>query len=305
MPTAVSTPSASPPLKAPFPYFGGKSRAAHLVWARFGEVRNYVEPFAGSLACLLHQPADPGRRETVNDLDHFLANFWRALQADPQGLAAAVDWPINETDLHARHRWLVTEGRARLSGLDSDPSRYDLQVAAWWVWGRCCWIGGRWCRATAAAERGRPEMSFTGVHRKSLRGRLPEYLTELAARLRPVTVLCGDWRRAVTPTLTWRQGLTAILLDPPYADTAGRDPNLYAEESLSVAHDVREWAIANGEDPRLRIALCGYAGEHVLPDSWECVPWEANNGYANRGQKRGINRRRERIWFSPHCLTDS
>lgn len=37
-------------LKAPFPWFGGKSRVAPLIWARFGEVRNYVEPFAGSLA---------------------------------------------------------------------------------------------------------------------------------------------------------------------------------------------------------------------------------------------------------------
>lgn len=39
-------------LKAPFPWFGGKSRAAHLVWERFGAVGNYVEPFAGSLAVL-------------------------------------------------------------------------------------------------------------------------------------------------------------------------------------------------------------------------------------------------------------
>jgi hypothetical protein len=43
-------------LRAPFPYFGGKSRAAHLVWAAFGDVPNYVEPFAGSLAVLLGRP---------------------------------------------------------------------------------------------------------------------------------------------------------------------------------------------------------------------------------------------------------
>jgi site-specific DNA-adenine methylase len=34
-------------LVAPFPYFGGKSRAADRVWQAFGEVENYVEPFAG------------------------------------------------------------------------------------------------------------------------------------------------------------------------------------------------------------------------------------------------------------------
>lgn len=39
-------------LKAPFPWFGGKSRVAPQVWERFGDVDNYVEPFAGSLAVL-------------------------------------------------------------------------------------------------------------------------------------------------------------------------------------------------------------------------------------------------------------
>jgi site-specific DNA-adenine methylase len=46
-------------LRAPFQYFGGKSRAAHLVWARFGDVPNYVEAFAGSLATLLARPHPP------------------------------------------------------------------------------------------------------------------------------------------------------------------------------------------------------------------------------------------------------
>lgn len=42
--------------KAPFPWFGGKTRASGLVWQRFGAVANYVEPFAGSLAVLLGRP---------------------------------------------------------------------------------------------------------------------------------------------------------------------------------------------------------------------------------------------------------
>ena len=73
-------------MKAPFPWFGGKSRAAELVWQHFGDVGNYVEPFAGSLAVLLARPHEP-RIETVNDADAYLANFWRALQADPEAVA--------------------------------------------------------------------------------------------------------------------------------------------------------------------------------------------------------------------------
>src|SRR5262245_35028869 len=92
-------------LKAPFPYFGGKSRIAWLVWERFGHVQNYVEPFFGSGAVLLGCPW-PGHTETVNDIDALLANFWRALAADPDAVAAHADWPVNEVDLHARHRYL-------------------------------------------------------------------------------------------------------------------------------------------------------------------------------------------------------
>src|SRR3954463_13930337 len=97
------------PLKAPFPYFGGKSRVAPIIWERFGEVRNYVEPFAGSLAVLLGRPTPFAGTETVNDKCGLIANFWRALRADPDAVARHADWPVNENDATARHAWLVGE----------------------------------------------------------------------------------------------------------------------------------------------------------------------------------------------------
>ena len=103
-------------VKAPFPWFGGKRRVANLVWEALGDVDNYVEPFAGSLAVLLERPASHAARcETVNDADSYLANFWRALAADPEAVAYHADWPVNETDLFARHLWLVTAGRLELA----------------------------------------------------------------------------------------------------------------------------------------------------------------------------------------------
>ena len=63
-------------LQAPFVWFGGKSRAAPLIWPRLGEVANYVEPFAGSLAVLLGSPRI-ATHETVNDLDGFVCKLVR------------------------------------------------------------------------------------------------------------------------------------------------------------------------------------------------------------------------------------
>ena len=292
-------------LRAPFPWFGGKSRAASIIWARFGDVANYIEPFAGSLAVLLARPTPP-RIETVNDLDCNVANFWRAVQADPEAVAKFADWPVNEADLHARHRWLVAQLPAHRERMMTDPDYFDAKIAGWWVWGLCQWIGSGWC-AERKPTRQRPHVGDAGmgVHRKrphvgdAGRG----VFTELCDRMRHVRVCCGNWDRIMGPSPTFHNGVTGVFLDPPYADTADRDSDLYREDSLSVAHDVREWAIANGDNPMLRIALCGYEGEHVMPAEWECVAWKAKGGYAGQSTRHdNPNAKRERIWFSPHCL---
>ena len=87
----------------------------------------------------------------------------------------------------------------------------------------------------------------------------------------------------------------------PYAE-AGRCDDLYRVESAVVAHDARGWAIAHGADPLLRIALCGYEGEHAMPADWACLAWKAKGGYGSQGSAGDCNSRRERVWFSPHCL---
>ena len=77
-------------LAAPFPYFGGKSLACEQVWAAFGDVKNYVEPFCGSAAMLLGAP-EGKRVETINDYDGFVSNFWRAIAYDPEIVAHYAD----------------------------------------------------------------------------------------------------------------------------------------------------------------------------------------------------------------------
>ena len=319
-------------LRAPFPWFGGKSRVADIVWDRFGDVANYCEPFFGSGAVLLGRPTTPGI-ETVNDLDCLVANFWRAVQRDPEGVADHADNPVNEADQHARHLWLVHQEEFR-ERMKTEPDFYDVKIAGWWVWGQCIWIGSGWCsrqlphlgNAGKGVNRQLPHLgnAGTGVHRKRphlgnagtgefecvsdlTSGTrdlefLTGYMRGLAERLRRVRVCCGDWSRVLGPSPTVKLGITGVFLDPPYADEAERTGDLYSTDSGSVAHVVREWAIANGDNPLLRIALFGYDGEHQMPDSWECLAWKARGGYGSQGTGSGReNSARERIWFSPAC----
>ena len=307
-------------MRAPFPWFGGKSRVADLVWARFGEVRNYVEPFFGSGAVLLARPHEP-QIETANDKDGFVCNFFRATQHAPDEVAHYANWPVNECDLHARHVYLC-ERREQLSRrLEGDPDYYDAKVAGFWCWGLCCWIGAGWCDEKATGPwsviDGQLVLCDTGrgVHRKLVhlgdagqgvhrkRVHLEEVFTRLSSRLRRVRVCCGDWERVCGPTPTVKHGSTAVFFDPPYSSEADRDMSCYAVEDGEVAHRVRGWCLTHGSNRLLRIALCGYEGEghEALEEAgWTVTAWKAHGGYGTQSDNN--NKHRERIWFSPNCL---
>ena len=338
-------------LKAPFVWFGGKRRVAAEVWTALGDVDNYVEPFAGSLAVLLGRPHDllDGQRwaETVNDADGFLANFWRALAHDPEAVAMWCDWPVNEVDLFARHLWLVNTGRSRLlEGMESDPDFYDAQIAGWWVWGVNAWIGSGWCSGEGPWIHGddgigkRPHLGNAGqgVNRQlphlgnagqGVNRQLPHlgdagragynnmehrpnvlgYFEQLAGRLRDVRVCCGDWSRVVTNGALSFGSTVGVFLDPPYLGDV-RTADLYAVDDHTISHEVRDWCLANGDNPRYRIVLAGYSDEHdeLIPDTWKRYRYSASAAYsttasAARQDGNHANRKSEVLWMSPHCLT--
>ena len=345
-------------MKSPFVWFGGKRRVADVVWYALGDVDNYVEPFAGSLAVLLARPhklADASRRaETINDKDQYVANFWRALSADPEQVAFFCDWPVNETDLFARHLWLVNTGRALLAAnLEADPDWYDAKIAGWWVWGVNAWIGSGWCAGTGPwvhadddeeGNRKRPHLGdagqgvnrqvphlgdagkgvnrqvphlgdagkagFNNLEHKLRPGGIEAYLTELAGRLRDVRVCCGDWARVVTRGALSYGARVGVFVDPPYLG-AVRTADLYATDDHHIANGVREWCLANGDDPRLRIVLAGYSDEHdhLIPKSWRRHRWSTSAAYsttasAARQDGNHANRGNEVLWISPHCVPE-
>lgn len=327
-------------LAAPFPWFGGKANACETVWAAFGVVDNYVEPFAGSAAMLLGAP-DGKRVETINDADGFVANFWRAVAHDAESVAAHADWPTNETDLFARHSWLVRQRDSLLDSLHADPGWYDAKIAGWWCWGACNWIGSGWCSGTGpwihdgeklVDSRQLPHLGDAG---KGINRQLPhlgnagqgittanpptseardadlprsqfirEWFDALQARMRDVRVTCGDWSRVVKDSVTTRHGMTAVFLDPPY--TKGAMDYSAGGVGGELARDVQAWCAANGANPLLRIVLCGHAGEHdeLLKHGWHTRKWTARKGYALTDEAVA-NSASETIWCSPHCVPET
>jgi hypothetical protein len=104
-------------------------------------------------------------------------------------------------------------------------------------------------------------------------------------------------------SVTTRHGLTGVFLDPPYEK--GAMDYSAGGMGLGMAKDVQAWCAANGDDSKLRIVLCGHAGEHdaLLSRGWHTRKWTARKGYALT-EEAVKNSASETIWCSPHCEPD-
>lgn len=281
---------------SPFPYFGGKRTVAADVWARFGTPKQYIEPFAGSLAVLLAAP-ERASLEVIGDFNFYVANFWRCVRYQPEACAVEADYPVSHVDLDARHRWLTDPARtAELRARLADPEwPGDARIAGWWVWGQCCWIGSGWCeKPVSNAGMGvQSKIPRTGEAPRLIAGeagRIVEWFRYLSARLERTRIIHGDWTR----TLNHHYGAadTAIFFDPPYVAFE----RLYASGSdRPVALAVADWCRDHATEAR--IALCGHRGDYDLP-GWEVFEWSRDHAtYGGAGTKDS-----EAIWFSPSCL---
>ncbi len=292
-------------LQAPFPYFGGKSRIANIVWQALGDCDHYLEPFFGSGAVLLSRPNyEPSRQdETITDADGNIANVWRAIKSAPDEVAKVADWPVNMVDYHARHAELQRRQPDMLGKLLADPNWYDVELAGWWIWGQSTGIGRSWGQETLGSI---PDLSNrgSGIHRPNIDIR--QLLASLSQRLRRVRVCYGDWK--ITLGGNWQKrkwDTLGMFLDPPYGEKAKREKRLYRKESVNVSEEVLEYCKLK-TDSSWRIVLAGYDGEHNILESmgWRVLAWKTNGGYANQNPANK-NKSRERLWMSPACLRSS
>ena len=287
-------------MKSPFPYFGGKSKIAALVWEALGDVAHYIEPFFGSGAVLLNRPFIDNsiRTETVNDSDGSIANVWRSLKFSPAEVAKWCDWPVNHADLMARKKEIIKRNGYLLEGLIYDPEWHDAKIAGYWIWSASCWIGSGLTRPGQI-----PHITDRGEGVHASNSNINEWFKNLSRRLRHVRVVCGDWSRVCGGNWQSNLGIVGIFFDPPYA-IEDRTKDIYSNDSVSVAHEVRKWCIERGANPSYRIVLTGYDEHEELKNfGWYKINWKTGGGYGNSGDGQGKeNSKRETIWFSPHCL---
>ena len=226
--------------RAPFPYWGGKRRAAHLVWQGLGAVDSYVEPFGGTCAVLFNSPYGVRPREVINDIDGFITNMWRALKYAPAEVAASADYPTSHLDLTARKIFLREHYDSLVLRLAADMQYYDAHIAGLWLWTVCNSIslgrdirsqgvsemphlkdrpGGRGCnvQVTGTGERphlkDRPGGQGCNVQATSIPAcagepdrlfsgeRLLDWFFAIAKRLEKTYILCKDWETLLSDSV--------------------------------------------------------------------------------------------------------
>ena len=325
-------------LKAPFPYFGGKSKIAAEIWPLFGEVRNYVEPFAGSLAVLLARPNGFSGAETVNDWSCQLVNAWRPIANAPDELAETIVAPPSEVQTESQH-WQLINTATELRNALGDPAFFDINLAAYYIKGANEWIGSGWASGEGpwswSRDGGWVKRGERGVRRK-----LP-HLGDAGTGINRQLPHLGDAGKGINRQLLGDSGtgqyeqridfvsgwLSALrdricevriacgdferVLSPSVTTKLGvtavfLDPPYDGTEyvygaAIPVSQRVRDWCSTNGSNPEFRIVLAGRGDEHdaLVQLGWTKQIWTANQGYAHANTEA---RKTETIWISPHCV---
>jgi hypothetical protein len=265
--------------------------------------------------------------ESINDKDGFISNVWRALQFSPDETARWCDWPVNHADLMARKKELIKNEGKLLAGLVADDKWHDPIMAGYWIWAASCWIGSGLTRpgqiphlsdggigVHALGQIPHLSNGGKGVHALGQRPHIGDgekgvqepyntniyrWFRTLSERLRYVRVVCGDWRRVCGGNWQDKIGICGMFFDPPYG-VEDRNTKIYHHDSTTIAADVMAWARERGKLETYRIVLSGYEEYMELEkEGWRIESWTAVGGYGNVDNQ---NRKREKLYFSPHCL---
>lgn len=178
-------------MAALIPYFGGKSRLAKSIIAKFPEHQCYVEVFAGAANVFFAKEARGA--EVINDLDRDLVTLYRIVKSHPE-------------ELHRQFKYVLISRDEFSRLMDVNPDTLtDIQRAARYLYLQRMCFGGR--------SRGRTfGTSTTGTPRLNL-FTLQRLLEEAWLRLSQAMIECLDFRDLIP---RYDREHTLFFIDPPY-----------------------------------------------------------------------------------------
>lgn len=197
-------------MKTPISYYGGKQQMLSAILPKIPpQHKLYVEPFFGGGAVFFGKK--PSEAEVVNDINHRLMTFYRALKYDFDDLNGKVDETFHSRAQH------------RDSGAEYDAGKElikDPLSMAWAVWIQTNMSFGSQIGSGFGYDRG-------GKCALKLHNKKNTFTEAYQERMKKVTIECYDVLKVIkaydTPD-------TFFYLDPPYVSSNQGNYAGYTEE---------------------------------------------------------------------------
>lgn len=254
-------------MRAPFAYFGGKSRLTDWITSHFPPHRTFVDLFGGAANLVLNKA--PAFLDVYNDRDGDLVNFFRVLRERPTELLHAIE----------RTPYARDEFEQAREDLGSDPleraRRFYVLIRQSNFPGR---VSGRSWRVM-----NRPGVTMVTTWRNN------DHLWAVADRLLDIQIENLDALQALE---RYDGPETLFYADPPYLQ----------ETRCKTAHGYTCEFNTPAQHEALAEALCGIAGMALISgyDSPLYRAWFADWRVVTETQRDAVlQERTEYLWLSP------
>lgn len=262
-------------VRTPLTYYGGKQLLAQRIVGLLPPHKVYLEPFAGGAAVLFAKPR--AQRETLNDLDGDVINFWSVLRDTPDAFSAAV-----EATPYSRAEWEACHRERRTGDPLEDARRFLVRIDQ--SFSR---TGESWSPPSVLLDR-------RGRWQAGVWQNLPDKLRAAATRLSGVALEATDGvamlERYDTPD-------AVIYCDPPYTGAHRLEPSKgYAQDDHASV-----WARLVDALLELRhamVILSGYPCDDAERLGWRRIDLDRKRTVQERARAT-LTAAPEAVWLSP------
>ncbi len=196
-------------MKTPITYYGGKQKMLNSILPKIPSHTLYVEPFFGGGAVFFAKP--PSEAEIVNDINHRLVTFYRALKYDFEDLQAKIDETFHSRAQHKESGVEYESGEELIT---------DPLAMAWAVWVQTNMSFGSQIGSGFGYDRG-------GKCAFKLHNKKNAFTDAFQLRMKKVTIECYDVLKVIK---AYDSPNTFFYLDPPYVSANQGHYAGYTEE---------------------------------------------------------------------------